>query len=156
MNKECDGCKFLEKPDPKTQILTTKYWTVGLGNNQAYFGRAYASLLTHKGSLGSLSKEEWEDFEMLVKRIEEAYKAVFGAEPLNWGCYMNLAFRKKPFKPHVHWHIYPRYAVAPVFDGVIYEDSLFGSFYDNDIERIVDDKVVERIALKLSGYLASH
>lgn len=99
MDKVCDGCEFLKALDPKTQFITTKYWTVGVGNNQAYFGRAYASLRTHKGSLGSLSKEEWADFEILVKRTEEAYKSLFGAEPLNWGCYMNLAYTTKPFNP---------------------------------------------------------
>ncbi len=153
MEKQCDGCEFLKNPDPRKQILETEHWTVGVGNNQAYFGRAYVSLRRHKGSLGSLSQEEWQDFEALVSRIEDAYKAVYGAEPLNWGCFMNHAFRREPANPHVHWHIYPRYKHAPVFDSVTYDDPLYGEFYDNKLERNVDDAIVYRIASKLRKYL---
>lgn len=102
-------------------------------------------------------KEElglWDDFEKTVARIEKAYKEVYGAEPLNWGCYMNHAFRTKPFNPHVHWHIYPRYQTAPILDGVEYDDPLFGNFYDTEVERLVDDKTTQKIAEKLAEYLA--
>ncbi len=111
------------------------------------------TLRNHKGSLGSLSSDEWQDFEKTVKRLEKAYKEVYGAEPLNWGCYMNHAFRTEPFNPHVHWHIYPRYKVAPTLDNITYEDTLFGNFYDNEAERLVDDATTEKIASKLADYL---
>jgi len=155
MDKKCDACDFLNNPNVKSRILLTDNWDVGVGNNQAYFGRAYATLRTHKGTLSSLSLEEWQDFEQVVRRLEKAYKDVFGAEPLNWGCYMNHAFREEPFNPHVHWHIYPRYKTAPVLDGVAYNDPLFGNFYDNEAEKLVDDETTEKIATKLSEYLAS-
>ncbi len=153
MDKKCDACEFLQNPNLKTRILLTDNWTVGVGTNQAYFGRAYMTLRNHKSSLGSLTKAEWEDFEHTVARIEKAYKEVYGAEPLNWGCFMNHAFRAKPFNPHVHWHIYPRYEVAPVLDGVTYDDSLFGHFYNNKAERLVSDETAEKIASKLADYL---
>lgn len=156
MNKTCDACDFLKTPNLKTRILLTDHWTVGLGNNHAYFGRAYMTLRDHKGSLGSLTKAEWADFEVAVARLEDAYKNVYGAEPLNWGCYMNHAFRTEPFNPHVHWHIYPRYKTAPVLDGTTYDDPLFGNFYDSKRERIVDDTTVEKIATKLAEYLKNN
>lgn len=124
-----------------------------MGNNHAYFGRAYMTLRSHKPSLGSLSTEEWQDFEQTVQRLEKAYKEVYGAEPLNWGCYMNHAFRSEPFNPHVHWHIYPRYKNAPVFEGIEYEDQLFGNFYDNKLEKNVDEETVYKITSKLKDYL---
>lgn len=156
MDKKCEACEFLKKPNLKTRILLTKNWDIGIGNNQAYFGRAYMTLRNHKGSLGTLTKDEWNDFEETVLRIEKAYKSVYGAEPLNWGCYMNHAFREEPFNPHVHWHIYPRYRVAPVLDGVSYDDKLFGNFYDSEAERLVDDVTVEKIASKLANHLNDH
>lgn len=149
MNKKCDACEFLINPNTKTQILETEYWTVGIGSNQAYFGRAYATLKSHKGSLSSLNDDEWLDFKVLVKKIESSYKDVFGAEPLNWSCCMNHAFREEPFNPHVHWHIYPRYKTAPQIDDVKYDDILFGNMYDSKAERIVSDEIVEHIASKL-------
>lgn len=153
MDKQCDACDFLKTPNLKTRIMLTDNWDIGIGNNQAYFGRAYMTLRSHKGSLGDLSKAEWEDFEVTVRRLEKAYKEVYGAEPLNWGCYMNHAFRTKPFNPHVHWHIYPRYETPPTLDGVAYDDSLFGNFYDSKAERLVDDATAELIASKLADYL---
>jgi diadenosine tetraphosphate (Ap4A) HIT family hydrolase len=67
---------------------------------------------------------------------------------------MNHAFRTEPFNPHVHWHIFPRYKVAPVFDGTTFADPLFGNFYDNSAERIVSSETAERIASKLRQQLS--
>ncbi len=144
---KCDACEFLK--NPQNQILTTKHWNVGIGNNHAYLGRAYVTLRTHKGSLSSLNDDEWQEFHEIVRKLEKAYKTAFGAEPLNWGCFMNHAFRAEPFNPHVHWHIYPRYHVAPKLAGMTFEDPLFGNFYDDTAERIVTDDIVALIASKL-------
>jgi diadenosine tetraphosphate (Ap4A) HIT family hydrolase len=140
----------------RLETVITNHWQVELGNNHAYFGRAYANLRSHKGSLSALNKEEWEDFEAVVAKLEKAYKELFGAEPLNWGCFMNHAFRTKPFNPHVHWHIFPRYEIAPVLNGITFEDELFGNFYDDTSERMVSDDTVAHIASKLREYLATH
>lgn len=154
MNKHCDACGFLENPSPETQILETKYWSVGIdGENHAYLGRAYVTLREHKPSLSSLSEREWEDFQKLVKKLESAYRDALGAEPLNWGCFMNHAFRTRPFNSHVHWHIFPRYEVAPIFDGIRFEDQLFGEFYDNNATKNVGSETVRRIASTLRAHI---
>ncbi len=154
MDKKCDACDFLNNPDTLTQILDSEYWSVGIdANNHAYLGRAYVTLKKHKPSLSSLNRQEWEDFEIIVARLEQAYKAAFGAEPLNWGCYMNHAFRSQPFNPHVHWHIYPRYKNAQLFEGITFDDPLFGNFYDDKASRPVSKEVVEAIASKLRQQL---
>lgn len=124
-----------------------------MGNNHAYFGRAYVTLRTHKGSLGSLTPEEWQEFETIVRKLEQAYQKAFGATPLNWGCYMNNAFREEPGNPHVHWHLLPRYKQAPVFQGVTYDDPLYGNFFDDNAERLVDDDVVDAIIAELKAHL---
>ena len=151
MDSNCDVCNFLKKP--QHQVLTTNSWAVGIGNNQAYFGRAYVTLRSHKGSLSELSADDWQEFEDVVRKLEPAYKAAFGATPLNWGCFMNHAFRNEPASPHVHWHIFPRYKVAPVLDGITYDDPLYGNFYDDCAERLVSDEVVEKIVEKLKRFL---
>src|SRR5579859_2399037 len=147
MNQDCDICQFLEKP--KHQLMLTEYWSVGLGNNQAYFGRAYVTLRKHKGSLSELDANEWADFQELIKKLEHAYREAFGAVPLNWGCFMNNAFREDPPHPHVHWHIFPRYKQAPQFAGITFDDPLYGEHYDPNAERLVSDDVVEQITEKL-------
>jgi diadenosine tetraphosphate (Ap4A) HIT family hydrolase len=154
MDKQCDACGFLKNPSPETQILDTKYWSVGIdGHNHAYLGRAYVTLKEHKANLSSLSQDEWADFQEIVRKLEKAYKSAFGAEPLNWGCFMNHAFRTKPFNSHVHWHIFPRYEVAPVLDCITFDDSLFGEFYDNNAERPVSAETVEHIASTLRQHI---
>lgn len=153
MDKKCDACEFLKAPQPNTQILVTKHWSAGIGNNHAYLGRAFVSLRSHKGSLSELDEEEWQDFRELVCKLEKAYKDAFGAEPLNWGCFMNHAFRTEPFNPHVHWHIFPRYSVAPVVAGITFDDPLFGNFYDDKAERLVSDEVVAEIAETLRNHI---
>ena len=140
MNTDCHVCQLLK--EPSEQLLETKNWTVGVGNNQAYFGRAYVTLRTHKSSLGDLNKEEWAEFEEIVHQLETAYKAAFNAVPLNWGCFMNNAFRNGESNSHVHWHIFPRYRKAPELNGVIYDDPLYGEHYDPQAERPVDDETV--------------
>ncbi len=151
MDTSCDICKFLESP--KHQLMTTSSWAVGLGNNQAYFGRVYVTLRAHKGSLAELDSKDWEEFQEIVRVLENAYEKAFGAKPLNWGCFMNHAFRIDPANPHVHWHVFPRYKVAPVFDGVTYDDKLYGNFYDDKAERLVNDDIVEKIIDKLKPHL---
>ncbi len=147
--KDCDVCSFTE--NLKFPILVTDKWTVDLGNNQAYLGRAFVTLRTHKPSLSELSKEEWQDFEEVVRKLEKAYKKAFVAEPLNWGCFMNNAYRSLPGNPHVHWHIFPRYKTAPIFEGITFADPLYGEFYDDHAELIVSDEILNKIAIVLKA-----
>jgi len=68
---------------------------------------------------------------------------------------MNHAFRTEPFNPHVHWHIFPRYKVAPVVLGITFDDPLFGEFYDDKAERLVSNDVVAAIVERLTNNLNS-
>lgn len=153
MDSVCDVCRFLNDKPLKNQILTTQHWTVGIVSDQPYLGRGLITLFDHKASLGELSDEEWQEFHEIVRKLEPAYEKAFGAKPLNIGCFMNHGYRDDPPHPHVHWQIFPRYKVAPVLDGVTYEDHLYGSFYDDSAERLVGDEVVEQIVAKLKEHL---
>lgn len=154
MNEDCEICAFVNQANPKTRIFSTDYWHVELGNNQAYFGRAYIQLRKHKASLNELTHEEWDDLQKIMKLLESAYKDLFDAEPLNWSCLMNLAFRKEPYNPHVHWHLYPRYKHPPIFEGIPYPDELYGSFYDHKLENIVTDETLAKIASFIRLYIS--
>jgi len=149
MEKKCDACEFMKAP--KNQILVTNYWSVGIGNDQPYLGRAFCSLKSHKGRLGELSKDEWDDLQAIFRDLEQRYKRIFGADVINVECNMNHAFKTESFNPHIHWHIYPRYKNTVEVAGVVFEDPLFGSHIDEDLVNIVDDEVVEEIVNKLKG-----
>lgn len=151
MDKTCDACDFVKQP--VNLVFSNDDWQVCLGNNHAYLGRAYVTLKSHKGSLSELTDGEWTTFRQLVQVMERAYADAFGARPLNWGYFMNHAFREKPFNPHIHWHIYPRYEVAPELAGMTFADELFGEFYDAAAERIVGQSVVDQIAATLRQHI---
>lgn len=146
MEKKCDACEFMKAP--KNQILVTNYWNVGIGNDQPYLGRAFCTLKTHKSSLGELSPEEWQDLQAVIRELEARYKDALGAEVLNIECNMNHAFKERPYNPHVHWHIYPRYSAPVEVGGLTFEDPLFGSHIDENLVNIVDDTIVEAIVTK--------
>lgn len=151
MNKECDACRFLEHPSHL--LVRTKYWNVELGQNHAYLGRAYVTLLTHKGSLSELSSEEWADFEALVPKLENAYHKAFGADPLNWSCLMNNAYQEKPFNSHVHWHLIPRYEKPVEIADLTFKDEEFGRMFAAYKERLIDDQTIDIVAERLKTFL---
>lgn len=153
MNPRCDFCQFLSNKPLQNQIITTEYWTAGIIPDQPYLGRALITLLVHKSSLAELTDEEWRDFQDIVRKFEPAYKNAFGATPLNMGCFMNLAFRDDPPRPHVHWQIFPRYKEPVEFAGLTWEVKLYGSFYDDNATRPVDDDVIKQIADRLKANL---
>ncbi len=151
MNQNCKDCKKL--PDLKPQILKTDNWVVWLPSNQAWLGRVCIHLRHHKESLSDLNETQWQEYIQLVRKLEPAYKKAFGADPINWVCNMNNAFREDPAHPHVHWHAFPRYKKAPTFEGIVFEDALYGEHYDPHAKKILDDETVEKIAAKLTKFL---
>jgi len=154
MNPSCDMCQFLGNKPLQNQILTTKYWTVGIIPDQPYLGRGLVTLLTHKASLGELSQEEWDDFAAIVRKLEPAYERAFGARPLNMGCFMNNAYRADPPHPHVHWQIFPRYKAPVELAGMTFTDDRYGSFYDDDARNPVGGEVVWEIVNRLQQAIA--
>jgi diadenosine tetraphosphate (Ap4A) HIT family hydrolase len=153
MNSECDICKFLSRKPLKNQILTTEHWTVGIIPDQYYLGRALITLLDHKPSLGMLNENEWSEFQLIVTKLEKAYKELFNAEPLNLGCFMNHSYRDTPPHPHVHWQVFPRYKETQEFMGLDFIDSRYGSFYDDDAHNLVTEEIVAEIAKRLTAVL---
>jgi len=63
--------------------------------------------------------------------------------------------RTEPFNPLVHRHIYPRYKTDYVIDDITFDDSLFGNFYDNTAERLVNEETARKIASELRQQLAT-
>jgi len=151
MENNCDICEFVQSQ--QRSILETDRWLVVLGDNQAYLGRAFLQLKEHKPSLSTLDETDWQEFQSIVRRLEPAYKAAFGAEPINWSCLMNGAYRSEPANPHVHWHIYPRYKNAPSIDGVEFPDVRFGGFFDFQEEKLVSYELLDTIQKRLIAKL---
>lgn len=72
MEKKCDACEFMKAPT--NQILVTDYWSVGIGNDQPYLGRALCTLKRYAEKLGELSKDEWDNLQAVFGELEQRYK----------------------------------------------------------------------------------
>lgn len=152
MAGRCFLCDFALS-DRKRVVLETEYWCVLLHHNQAYFGRCTVILKRHCETLGELEDDEWIDLRRVVVQLEGAFRASFGAAPLNWTCLMNGGYRVDPPIPHVHLHFRPRYRTPVSFGGMTFGDPEFGSHYDNAKERRLPDTVFQRLVAMLKKAL---
>lgn len=150
----CEICQMLADGSGEL-IFQTDQWRVTLAPDQAYLGRAYVTLLEHCSSLSELTRLQIEDWQNIVIRYERLVWAVFGAAVFNWSCLMNNAFQADDPKPHVHWHVRPRYAEAPSVNGVEFPDPQFGHHYDRQYVRLVSPRMLASIGERLRSQLLS-
>jgi diadenosine tetraphosphate (Ap4A) HIT family hydrolase len=135
----------------KYQLFESKFHKIVLyAEGQLYLGRAVVLLKTNKASLSHLSIEEWDDFGSVARVYENAVKNCFNATYFNWGCFMNDFFKNKPYQPHVHWHVRPRYENPIEFEGIKFIDEVFGSqFLRKDKELKLSEELLEKILKKM-------
>lgn len=141
----------------RKSIFETKHWLVFLAEEQLYLGRSVVVLKRQEcGDLADVNKEELIDFLHTVKRFEWALREVFGATMFNWTCLMNNAYREKEPKPHVHWHVKPRYNHVVTFAGEIFEDPNFGNHYihSEEIQRPISAEMAEKVIAKIQESLS--
>lgn len=142
--ENCDVCAVLKKDI--AVIFDSRYWRVALDcGDQYYLGRSFITSKRHINSLTSLSAEEWEELQVVMKSFETAVESAFGTQLINWTCLMNNAFREKPFNPHVHWHVRPRYAASVTFHGETFTDPEFGEHYARATNRVVEPELATKI-----------
>ncbi len=139
---QCDICNLLPKLNP---IFETNNWTILINKNQGYLGRCYVTLKKHKGSLSEINDDEWLDFSEVVSKLETALKKVFGVENFNWTSLMNNAYQVDNAKPHIHWHVIPRYKDSITFNGIKFSDPQFGHHYNRDQRLNVEEAVLASI-----------
>ena len=151
MEANCFSCNYVQ--DPPHLILDADNWKLYLDVNQAYIGESYLALKNHKSSLSDLSKEDWEEYEELVRKIESTYKEVLGVTLFNWSCFMNNSFLEGS-TPHVHWHITPRYQNGVELNGHTYKDELFGEHKDIVLKRALSDKDMEMLTTQFRSVLS--
>lgn len=133
----CEVCVAINKFEP---IYKTKYWYVGLAPDQAYFGRSYVSAVEHIDTIANLSDEQWADLHMVMKKVERVFINQFEATVLNWCCLTNNAFKTKPYNPHVHWHMRPRYDHKVDIAGINFTDPEFGHHYDRERKQVLNNE----------------
>lgn len=95
-------------------IIETNSWKVFLNHKQSYFGRC---IIVHKKkarSLSELTDEDWNEFKIIIRKLENAYKKAFKAKMFNLTCLMNNAYKSK--KPYVMMgHVQTFFEEIPVY-----------------------------------------
>jgi diadenosine tetraphosphate (Ap4A) HIT family hydrolase len=147
----CDICHVVENGQPG-HIIRLAYWDVNVSHDQGYLGRGFIALRRHAASLSELTIEEWLELKEVMVRYESGVKSAFGAEMFNWVCLMNDAYKEDPAKPHVHWHVRPRYLHPVIVDGREYQDPNFAHHYDRAHRFMPDDTTRDIIADQIKKY----
>ncbi|MEK7202314.1 MAG: HIT family protein [Patescibacteria group bacterium] len=150
--KKCEVCEVLTID--QDVIFETKFWRVSLDrSDQYYLGRSFVTVKRHTGDLAELTSTEWLDLQEVISKYETAVRSVFGAIVFNWSCLTNNAFQTKPYNPHIHWHVRPRYDKVVEVGSQVFTDNEFGHHYARSTSLGVSGDVAAAIIKKIKGNL---
>lgn len=124
----CELCREVAEGS-EWLLFRSPFWTAFLADDQNYPGRAIMFLNRHAPDISSLAVEEWADLHKAMALLEASTRRALGATHYNWTCLMNGAYRREPYKPHVHWHMIPRYDHTIDMLPDPFVDDLFGDHY---------------------------
>ncbi len=142
MNKKCEYCQI--DGGYGEIIEETPYWMIFLAPSQRYLGTCVVALKRQCQNLSELNDDEWNDFILTVRRMEDSVNKAFKPTLFNWSCFKNMAFRDGNPNPEIHWHFLPRYEEKVEFSGMIFEDPDFG-YIPQPITRIVTEEIMINI-----------
>ena len=153
--ENCQICPLVEQQvagDDDSVVLQTARWLAVIDRNQLYLGKGFVTLRQHKSALSELDGADWQELHQVISRMEQAEQQAFGADVCNWECLMNNAV-KAGESPHVHWHLYPRYANEVVeFADEEFADPKWPRHLESGRHE-VDDAVFAKILAALRRYL---
>lgn len=144
----CDICDLINRPDDYL-IHRTQHWRVTLAPDQYYLGRAYVTTNDHIGDLPMLSAEAWMELHQVIQDYEAAVRHSLQATHVTWAALMNNAYRESMPKPHVHWHVRPRYFKPVTIAGYTFDDPEFGEHHQREETLEVPHEVMLEIRYRL-------
>ena len=116
---DCSLCP----PAPESVIAEREHWTLVLNDNQATLGRVFFSLNRHETDAAALTPDELADLWQFLRDTRAVLRVLFSPDHFNILFHMNLT-------PHVHMHLFPRYAAPREFHGLTWTDDHYGDHYD--------------------------
>jgi len=135
-------------PPPRGVITENAYWTLVLNENQATLGRVFFALKRHETDVTALTPPELASLWAFAAQTKRALDTLFAPDHFNYLFHMNLT-------PHVHMHIYPRYAAPREFGGETFADTRFGDHYDPWEVRAVSPLTERALVAALQGALTA-
>jgi len=129
------------------KIKEYKYWEVFIHQNQSYLGRCVIWCKRDDAlDLTDATKEEKEELFLILQELREALIKTFHPD------WFNYAFLGNSMR-HLHCHFIPRYAKPKTFEGIKFEDKLFGHNWKTDHNFITPKAVLDKIRINLSDAL---
>jgi diadenosine tetraphosphate (Ap4A) HIT family hydrolase len=102
--------------DPGNRIAQSAYWTVLLRPRQPTMGSLVLVCREDVTAFSEVSAAAFADLQLVVRRIEQALRAVVGYERINYLMLMMV-------DPDVHFHVIPRYSSPREFAGQGFPDA---------------------------------
>jgi len=123
----------------KDKIKDYKYWTIFIHQNQGYLGRCVIWCKREDAlDLTDANEEEQKELFLVLRDLRNALIKVFQPD---WFNYSFLGNETR----HLHAHFVPRYAQPKVFEGITFEDKLWGHNYKTDHNFVTPEPVLEKI-----------
>src|SRR3989344_3516676 len=131
----------------KYKIKDYKFWSIFLNQNQCYLGRCII-WCNRKDALDLVdaTPEEQKELFIVLNKLGNAIKKAFQPD------WLNYAFLGNEIK-RLHGHLIPRYAKPKIFEGITFEDKLYGHNYKTDHSFYVSSEIVEKIKMKIQEEL---
>jgi diadenosine tetraphosphate (Ap4A) HIT family hydrolase len=149
----CAICSWSPNDIDYLLIYEKEYWRIVLAPNQCLLGRSLVDLKRHCSDIAKLSEKELLEWVQIVQEMEEAIKNAFTATMYNLSCYMNTSYQMKPYNPHVHWWIVPRYDHPVIFNKITFEDPDFGNPYNHTRRLELPIDIRKQIIVSILDYL---
>ena len=146
----CHVCTAIEH-EPEVVVFETAFHRVVLHPDQAYLGRAIFTTQHHVGTLEELSEYCWIDLGQITARYADMVKRQLGAQHLTMAGLMNNAYQEPNPRPHVHWHVRPRYSRAACFAGEVFRDPEFGHHHQRERKDLRSIDFLEELAATLNA-----
>lgn len=125
----------------KYKIKDYKYWAVFVHQNQGYLGRCVIWCKRENAlDLTDANEEEQKEFFLVLRELKKAVTEVFQPDWFNYSFLGNDTRR-------LHAHFVPRYAKPKLFEGITFEDKLWGHNYKTDHNFVTPEPVLEKIRL---------
>ncbi len=107
--------------------------------NQGYLGRCVVWCKRENATdLTETTQAEQEELFVILKHLQQASKKCFNPD---WSNYAFLGNKDR----HLHGHFIPRYANPKTFEGIIFEDKLYGHNYKTDHNFVTPEEVLQKI-----------
>lgn len=107
--------------------------------NQGYLGRCVVWCKRENATdLADATQAERKEFFLILKDLQLATKKCFNPD------WLNYAFLGNETR-HLHGHFIPRYASPKTFEGIVFEDKLYGHNYKTDHGFKTPEKLLQKI-----------